>query len=196
MDEYISDLLAEIGSFYDLELVPFPVPFPLDPAESEWIDLLKVAKDEFEVDGAIAAFSLWRVESDITLNSMMTEERASKILSFLSEVGHLLRVKFTRLAPKTSLELNEWSIEDKFDPVREGKTRNREIVTISRDTRPGALVGIDSLYYQNAYPVTAVVYGLYPLRDPNPENLVPLKDGDLNCVAQRVVEHFDGALRG
>ena len=196
MDEYISDLLAEIGSFDDLELVPFPVPFPLDPSESEWIDLLKVAKDEFEVDGAIAAFSLWRVESDITLNSMMTEERASKILSFLSEEGHLLRIKFIRLAPKTSLELNEWSIEDKFDPVREGKTRNREIVTTSRDTRPGALAEIDSLYYQNAYPVTAVVYGLYPLRDPNPENLAPLKDGDLNCVAQRVVEHFDGALRG
>ncbi|GCB74384.1 hypothetical protein scyTo_0003474 [Scyliorhinus torazame] len=31
---------------------------------------------------------------------------------------------------------------------------------------------------------------------PNPANLVPLRDGDLNCVAQRVVEHFEGALRG
>ena len=52
------------------------------------------------------------------------------------------------------------------------------------------------MFYQNAYPVTAVVYGLYPIRDPDPANLAPLKDGDLNCVAQRVVEHFEGALRG
>ncbi|MEW8688920.1 MAG: hypothetical protein AB2556_24135, partial [Candidatus Thiodiazotropha sp.] len=26
--------------------------------------------------------------------------------------------------------------------------------------------------------------------------LAPLRDGDLNCVAQRVVEYFEGALRG
>ena len=58
------------------------------------------------------------------------------------------------------------------------------------------LTGIDSVFYQNAYPVTAVVYGLYPIRDPDPANLAPLKDGDLNCVAQRVGEHFEGALRG
>ena len=52
------------------------------------------------------------------------------------------------------------------------------------------------MFYQNAYPVTAVVYGLYPARDPDPAILAPLRDGDLNCVAQRVVEHFEGALRG
>ena len=51
------------------------------------------------------------------------------------------------------------------------------------------------MFYQNAYPVTAVVYGLYPVRDPDPANLAPLKDGYLNCVGQRVVEHFQGALR-
>ena len=52
------------------------------------------------------------------------------------------------------------------------------------------------MFYQNAYPFTAVVYGLYSLRDPDPANLAPLRDGDLNCVARRVVEHFEGALRG
>ena len=52
------------------------------------------------------------------------------------------------------------------------------------------------MFYQNAYPVTAVVYGLFPVRDPDPANLAQLRDGDLNCVAQRVVEHFEGALRG
>ena len=58
------------------------------------------------------------------------------------------------------------------------------------------LTRIDDVFYQNAYPVTAVAYGLYPIRDPDPANLAPLRDGDLNCVAQRVEEHFAGALRG
>ena len=68
--------------------------------------------------------------------------------------------------------------------------------SFSWDTKPGVLTGIDSVFYQNAYPVTAVVYGLYTVRDPDPANLAPLRNGDLNCVAQRVVEHFGGALRG
>ena len=52
------------------------------------------------------------------------------------------------------------------------------------------------MFYQNVYPVTAVAYGLYPIRDPEPANLAPLRDGNLNCVAQGVVEHFQGTLRG
>ena len=59
----------------------------------------------------------------------------------------------------------------------------------SSNTSPGVLTGIDSVFYQNAYPVTAVVYGLYPVRDPDSANLAPLRDGDLNCVAQSIVEH-------
>ena len=70
------------------------------------------------------------------------------------------------------------------------------VIEVTRNTSPGVLTGIDSVFYQNAYPVTAVVYGLYPIRDPDPANLAPLRDGDLNCVAQTVVEHFEGALRG
>ena len=69
------------------------------------------------------------------------------------------------------------------------------VIEVAGDTKPGMLTGIDSVFYQNAYPVTAVVYGLYPVRDPDPANLAPVRDGDLNCVAQRVVEHFEGALR-
>ena len=58
------------------------------------------------------------------------------------------------------------------------------------------LTEIDSVFYQNAYPVTAVANGLNPFREPDPANLAPLRDGDLKCVAQRVVEHFEDALRG
>jgi hypothetical protein len=52
------------------------------------------------------------------------------------------------------------------------------------------------VFYHNAYPVTTVIYGLYLFRDPDQVNLAPIRDGDLNCVAQRVVEHFEGSLRG
>lgn len=76
------------------------------------------------------------------------------------------------------------------------KKNKDSIVEIARTTKPGVLTGIDRPYYQNAYPVTAVIYGLYLLRDPDPANLAPLRDGNLNCVAQRVIEHFEGALRG
>lgn len=50
--------------------------------------------------------------------------------------------------------------------------------------------------YQNAYPDTVVVYGVYPIRDPDPANLAPSRNGDLNCVAKRAIEHFEGAVRG
>ncbi|MEW8689150.1 MAG: hypothetical protein AB2556_25290, partial [Candidatus Thiodiazotropha sp.] len=76
------------------------------------------------------------------------------------------------------------------------RKKGQAIIEISRDTKPGVLTGIDRVFYQNAYPFTAVAYGLFPVRDPDPANLAPLRDGDLNCVAQRVVEHFEGALRG
>ncbi|MEW8688995.1 MAG: hypothetical protein AB2556_24515 [Candidatus Thiodiazotropha sp.] len=87
-------------------------------------------------------------------------------------------------------------VEEKFDPVRAERRRGQAIIEISWDTRPGVLTGIDTVFYQNAYPVTAVANGLYPIRDPDPANLAPQRDGDLNCVAQRVREHFEGALRG
>ena len=78
------------------------------------------------------------------------------------------------------------------DPVKKGQ----QIIDISKNTKPGALTGINSLYYQNAYPVTAAIYGLYLIRDPYPANLAPLRDGDFNCVEQRVIEHFDAAMKG
>lgn len=81
-------------------------------------------------------------------------------------------------------------------PIREEEAKGEEIVTITRETKPGVLTGIDSVYYQNAYPVTAVVYGLYPIREPDQTNLAPMRVGRFNCVVQRAMEHFEGALRG
>jgi hypothetical protein len=52
------------------------------------------------------------------------------------------------------------------------------------------------MVYHHGYPVTTVIYGFYLFRDPDPVNLASIRDGDLNCVAQRVVEHFEGTLGG
>ena len=73
----------------------------------------------------------------------------------------LLRIKF--LQEKAE---NDWVLEDKFDPVRAERKKGRGVVEVTRNTSPGVLSGIDSVFYQNAYLVTAVVYGLYPVRDP------------------------------
>ena len=220
MDELIEDILTE---YEDVQRrVPRPQrPFTdLDsqahspvrlPAKEGWVNILNDAKDEFEVDGATVVFSTWRVEAEdpldigdieigdgmyaragqLALDACMTDQRAAQILAGLPEDDeHLLRIKFLR-------ERNDdWVVEDKFDPVRAERKKGQGVIAVSRDTKAGVLTGIDSVFYQNAYPVTAVVYGLYPIRDPDPANLAPLRDGDLNCVAERVVEYFEGALRG
>ena len=89
-----------------------------------------------------------------------------------------------------------WVYEDGFAPLKQGRTRGGNVLEVTPETQPGALEGIDRLYYANAYPVSAVVYGLYPIREPDEKNLDPMQDGDLNCVAQRVIKHFEGAQRG
>ena len=93
-------------------------------------------------------------------------------------------------------EDDDWVVENKFEPVRTEIKNGQDIIEITKATRPGALTGIDKVYYQKLYPVAAVVYGLYPLRDPDLENLAPLRDGKLNHVTQRVVQHFEGSMTG
>ena len=128
----------------------------------------------------------------LALDARMADVRATQLLAALpGGTELLLRIKFLREKAE-----DDWVLEDKFDPVRAERKKGQEVVEVSRDTKPGVLTGIDSVFYQNAYPITAVVYGLYPTRDPDPANLALLRDGDLNCVAQRMVEHFEGALRG
>ena len=165
----------------------------------QWVELLTDGKDELEADGAAAVFSTWRVEEEgdvngaarLDLDARMTDERAARLLAILPEDAFLLPIKFLR-----GRDEGDCVLEYKFDPVCvEGKTGGT-VLEIARDTKPGVLTGIDKVFYQNAYPVTAAVYGLYPIRDPDPTNLAALRHGDLNCVAQRVQEYFQGALRG
>ncbi len=85
-------------------------------------------------------------------------------------------------------------MRDKFDPI----LKDKKTVVVSRDSKPGLLTGIDKSYYQRAYPETAVVYGIYPLNEkPDIGKLKPMKySSTLNCVAERVTEHFTNASRG
>ena len=132
--------------------------------------------------------------SNIVSDYTLTAERATEVLKKLSQSDgeYLVKVKFLReQAPGV------WVYEDGFAPLKQGRTRGGgNVLGVTPETQPGALEGIDRLYYANAYPVSAVVYGLYPIREPDEENLDPMRDEDLNCVAQRVIKHFEGAQRG
>ena len=155
------------------------------PAD-QWVEILK--DDEFEVGDASAVFSTWKLEEDdpidigdieiasgvharagrLALNARMTDVRATQLLASLPEGNFILRLKFLREKD------DDWVFEDKFDPVRSERKKGQGVIEISRHTNPGVFTGIDSVFYQNAYPVTAVAYGLYPIRDPDPGNIAPL----------------------
>ena len=62
----------------------------------------------------------------------MTEFRATQLLAALPEGNFILKLKFLRK------NYDDWVLEDKFVPVRTER---------KRDTKPGVLTGIDSVFY-------------------------------------------------
>ncbi|MEW8547860.1 MAG: hypothetical protein AB2693_30505 [Candidatus Thiodiazotropha sp.] len=132
--------------------VPQPVKLP---ADESWVDIINDAKGVFEVDGAAAVFSSWRVEKEDPLNigdidfadgihtragrpaldARMTDERAAGLLAALPEGEFLLRLKFLR-----EPDDGDW-IEDKLDPVRAERKKGHGAIEFSRETKPGALAG-------------------------------------------------------
>lgn len=181
MDDLIDEILAEMPDPFEQQFIDLDIQAPppvLLPADETWVEILNGAKAEFEVDGAIAVFSTWKVEIDLGGDGTMTDERAARLLQEIPQGEYILKLKYLREHD------GDWVIEDKFDPVKAERRQGQGIVKINQTTTPGVLTGSDKPYYQNAYPITAVVYGLYPLRDPDPANLAPMRDGDLNCVAQ------------
>lgn len=188
---------------FDLDnRVPWPVQLPIDDWENLlWIMVLARAKDEFKVDGAVAVYSTWKAQTGDTnkgekikvLDATMKDDRAARLLEVIPEGEFLLKIKFIALEGDKD---RSYVIKDKRDPIRTEEKKKRRVVVISRTTKPDVLTGIDKPYYKHAYPQTAVVYGLYPIREPDLANLPPMRDGDFNCVAQRVMEHFESAKRG
>ena len=75
----------------------------------------------------------------------------------------------------------------------------------TKKTKPDFWVGIDEKFLVRKVLIesdiddltaNAVIYGLYKIREPDSNRLMPMKDGALNCVAQRVIEHFEKSKRG
>ncbi len=205
----LADELARLNKIeaddFDLEM-----PTSARQLEGEAGRLLRRAKAQHRCEGATHVFSSWRqetpdpyelgdvaVDDNISIRSgniisdyTLTAKRATEVLKSL-EGEYLIKVKFLReQAPGV------WVYEDGFAPLKQGRTRGGNVLEVTPETQPSALEGIDRLYYANAYPVSAVVYGLYPIHEPDEKNLDPMRDGDLNCVAQRVIKHFEGAQRG
>ena len=112
--------------FIDLDdRVPHPVRLP---AYETWVEILNDAKDEFEVDGAAAVFSTWRVEREdpldighveivegiharagrLALDARMADVRATQLLAALpGGTELLLRIKFLREKAE-----DDWVLED------------------------------------------------------------------------------------
>ncbi|CAG8484282.1 24704_t:CDS:2 [Cetraspora pellucida] len=149
---------------------------------------IQTAKDMFKVDGAEYAFSTWFAEIESKkYEAGMTEERAQEILNAIDNGEFLIR------------------------PICESKKAGRKYirggpnVILTKKTKPGFWVKIDEKFLVREVSeqseverldTNAVVYGLYQIRKPDVNQLMPIKNSTLNCVAERVIEHFDQAKRG
>ena len=204
--EDFANEFARLGRIDDVDDFDLDISTGIRDLEGEAGRILRRAKTQHRREGAAHVFSSWRREIPDDLDDLVVDGNirvvagpliqdytltAPRVAELLQKIRgeFILKIKFIR-------EHNPdiWVVEDAFAPLKQ--VRGGHILTISTVTAPGALVGIDGLYYKNAYPVSAVVYGLYPIREPDQNNLAPMREGDLNCVAQRVIEHFKDAQRG
>ena len=110
--------------------------------------------NESKRDGASHSWSTFRIDGAV--DATMNDENAAVIISQLDAKKYFFRVKF--IVP---VESGDWIIRDKFEPI----LKDNKTVTVSRDSKPGILTGIDKPYYERSYPETAIVYGIYPLND-------------------------------
>ena len=193
--------LGRIDDGFDLDIST-----SIRELEGEAGRLLRLAKTQHRREGAAHVFSSWRRESPDDLDDLVVNVRLAagvliqdytltspRAMELLQKIRgeFILKIKFIR---KPTPNIDIWVVEDAFTPLKQ--VRDGRTLTISTATAPGALVGIDGLYYKNAYPVSAVIYGLYPIREPDQNNLAPMREGYFNCVAQRVIEHFENAKKG
>ncbi|CAG8856099.1 31740_t:CDS:2, partial [Gigaspora margarita] len=119
------------------------------------------------------------------LEAGMTKERAREILNAIDNSEYLIRVKFIRANTVISDKETKrgFKIIDKYEPIHESKKaggkyiRGGPNVILTKKTKPGFWVGIDKKFL---------------VREVSGQS----EDGTLNCVAERVIEHFDQAKRG
>jgi len=117
-----------------------------------------------------------------------TRGHAVQLLTILPEGEFTLKLKFLRNQNK-----GDWVAEDKFDPVR-AERKKRQIVVVSRRTTLGLDYWLEltaSTTSTSTQSPQSCMGSIPPVtRDPNTANVAALRDGHLNCVTRRVVEHF------
>ena len=117
----------------------------------------------------------------------MTMERAARIIGEIPDGDFRLEVTFIKYTNE------QWKIEKSRNPIRDSSKKH--LFTLNKQTKPGALVGIDAMFYDVAYPVTVVIYSGYKIKKPNPKKLKPMRHPG-NCVAKLVKEFYSDSTRG
>ncbi|CAG8480295.1 19201_t:CDS:2, partial [Racocetra fulgida] len=176
----------------------WPVLFPDDEMHQKvWQKGIQTAKDMFKVDGAEYTFSTWfAIEKEEMYEAGMTKERVKKILNAIDDDRFLIRVKFIR--PNN----DNFKIIDKYEPIRESKKADKKFVPggpnviLTKKMKPGFWVGIDRKFLVREIQIKSSDFKELTANAPDSNRLMPMKDDALNCVAQRVIEHFEKAKRG
>ena len=204
--EDFANEFARLGQIDVVDEFDLDISTSIRELEGEAGRLLRRAKTQHRREGAAHVFRSWRQESPDDLDDLVVDDNIRVVAGSLIQDYTLTSLRATELLQKVRGEFilkikfirehnpDVWVVEDGFAPLKQ--VRGGGILTISTVTAPGALAGIDRLYYTNAYPVSAVIYGLYPIREPDQNNLAPMREGYFNCVAQRAIEHFENAQRG
>ena len=138
---------------------------------------------------------LRRHNADFTLTTFtegnkdysITTERATKIIEGLPNGNFRLEVTFIKYAN------DQWKIERSRNPLLD--SGKKQLFTLNRQTKPGALVGIDAMFYDVAYPVTVVIYSGYKIKKPDAKKLKPMRHPG-NCVAQVGEGFYSDSTRG
>lgn len=110
-------------------------------------------------------FSTWQT---IDTDAQRANKRAKDILETLSagKVHTKLRLK--------AIE-GDYIFENEDEPVR--ARQKRELVVLGEGTRPDLLVGANSRFYNVASPFPTVVYAFFESREPNLNELPPMRVG-------------------
>ncbi|CAG8693604.1 16348_t:CDS:2, partial [Cetraspora pellucida] len=162
---------------------------------------IQYAKDMFKVDEAKYAFSIWFIDT-----------KEHKLEAGMTEDEYLIRVKFIQVDTIISNKETKrgFKIIDKYEPICESKRKNGKYikggsnVILTKKTKPSFWVRIDEKFLVREVSrqseveklnSNAVIYGLYRIQVPDINQLMPIKDETLNCVAQQIIEHFDQAKR-
>jgi hypothetical protein len=161
------------------------------------IKKIRKAYREFKRDGASHVFTTYiiilGIEGTSTINAVMDDSRAYLITSMLSQGA-----KYTAIIKFIKIRENDqgdyiYTIENHLLPI----AINKKTVIFSKNMDPRIITTIGNGYYNIAYPVTVMIFGLYKINtNLNPARLTPMRTSTLNCVAERVMEHFLNSARG